>query len=156
MYLSYQMNINMEVAIMCPIMLPKYVSMATEMERGLYIDMWNDTLSLHGFMHRQFYNVNIQNVSRYVPPMRDIHYRGVIMSTMRAQITSLMLVYSTVYPGAGQRKHQSPALLAFVRGIHRWPGNFSCKGPVKRKIFQFDDVIICAPKLYVTTWSTIA
>ena len=39
------------------------------------------------------------------------------------QITSLTIVYSTVYSGADQRKHQSFASLAFVRGIHRWPVN---------------------------------
>ena len=32
--------------------------------------------------------------------------------------------------GADQRKHQSSALLAFVRGIHRWPVNSPHKGPV--------------------------
>ena len=36
-----------------------------------------------------------------------------------AQITSFTIVYSTVYPGADQRKHQSPASMVFVRGIHR-------------------------------------
>ena len=41
------------------------------------------------------------------------------MDTMASQITSLMIVYSTVYWGTDQRKHQSSALLAFVRGIHR-------------------------------------
>ena len=39
------------------------------------------------------------------------------------QITSLTIVYSTVYLGTDQRKHQSSASLAFVRGIHRWPVN---------------------------------
>ena len=47
------------------------------------------------------------------------HYTDVIMSTMASQITSLTIVYSTVYSGADQRKHQSSASLAFVRGIHR-------------------------------------
>ena len=31
------------------------------------------------------------------------------MRTMASQITSLTIVYSTVYAGADQRKHQSPA-----------------------------------------------
>ena len=44
-------------------------------------------------------------------------YSDVIMSSMASQITSLMIVYSMVYSGADQRKHQSSALLAFVRGI---------------------------------------
>ena len=41
------------------------------------------------------------------------------MTTMVSQITSRMLVYSTVYSDADQRKHQSSASLAFVWGIHR-------------------------------------
>ena len=42
------------------------------------------------------------------------------MTAMASQITSLTIVYSTIYSGADQRKHQSSASLAFVRGIHRW------------------------------------
>ena len=34
-------------------------------------------------------------------------------------ITSLTIVYSTVYSGTDQRKHQNSASLAFVRRIHR-------------------------------------
>ena len=45
------------------------------------------------------------------------------MSAIASQITSLMIVYSTLYSGADERKYQSSALLAFVRGIHRWPMN---------------------------------
>ena len=71
-----------------------------------------------------------------------IHYNDNTMSMMAFQITSLMIVYSTVYSGADQRKHQSSASLAFVRGIHRWPVNSPHKGPVKRKMFPFDDVIM--------------
>ena len=55
------------------------------------------------------------------------------MSAMASQITSLTIVYSIVYSGADQRKHQSSASLAFVRGIHRWPVNSQHKGPVTRK-----------------------
>ena len=36
------------------------------------------------------------------------------MGAMAPQITSLTIVYSTVYVGADQRKHQSSASLAFV------------------------------------------
>ena len=52
---------------------------------------------------------------------------------MASQITSLTIVYSTVHPGADQRKHQSSASLAFVRGIHRWPVTSPQKWPVTRK-----------------------
>ena len=44
--------------------------------------------------------------------------------------------------GADQRKHQSSTALGFVRGIHQWPVNSPHKGPVKRKMFQFDDEIM--------------
>ena len=70
------------------------------------------------------------------------HYSDVIMGAMASQITSLTIVYSTVYSGADQRKHQSSASLAFVWGIHQWPLNSPHKGPVTRKMFPFDDVIM--------------
>ena len=44
--------------------------------------------------------------------------------------------------GADQRKHQNSESLAIVRGIHRWPVNSPHKGPVTRKMFTFDDVIM--------------
>ena len=64
------------------------------------------------------------------------------MSTIASQITSPTFVFSTVYSDADQRKHQSSASLAFVRGIHRGPVNSPHKGPVTRKMFPFDDVIM--------------
>ena len=70
------------------------------------------------------------------------HYDDVIMSAIASQITSLTIVYSTVYPGADQSKHQSSASLAFVWGIHRGPVNSPHKWPVTRKRFSFDDVIM--------------
>ena len=63
------------------------------------------------------------------------------MSTMASEITSLTIVYSTVYSGADQRKHQSSTSLAFGRGIHRWPVNSPHKVPVTWKIFPFDDIM---------------
>ena len=53
-----------------------------------------------------------------------------------------LLNYSNMYSGAGQRKHQNVASLAFVRGIHRWPVNSPHKWPVTWKMFPFDDVIM--------------
>ena len=61
---------------------------------------------------------------------------------MASQITSLMIVYSAVYSGIDQRKHQSSASLAFARGIHRSSVNSPHKGPVTRKMFPSDDVIM--------------
>ena len=73
------------------------------------------------------------------------HYNDVIIGTISSQITSLTIVYSTVYSDADQTKYQSSASLAFVRGIHRRPLNSPHKWPVTRKMFPFDDVImICS------------
>ena len=73
------------------------------------------------------------------------HYCDVKMGAVASQITSLMIVYSNFYSDADQRKHQSSASLAFVKGIHRGPVNSLHKGPVTRKMFPFDDVIIYEP-----------
>ena len=70
------------------------------------------------------------------------HYNDAIMGTISSQITSLTIVYSTVYSDVDQRKHQSSASLAFVWGIHRRPVNSPHKWPVTRKMFPFDDVIM--------------
>ena len=80
------------------------------------------------------------------------HYCDVIMGTMASEITSLTIVYSTVYSGADQRKHQSSASLAFVRGIHRCPVNSPHKWPVTRKMFPFDDVIMWLVLLSISSY----
>ena len=58
------------------------------------------------------------------------------MGAMISQITSLTIVYSTVYSGADQ----SSVSLPFVWGIHWWPVNSPHKGPVTWKMTPFDDV----------------
>ena len=88
------------------------------------------------------WNLAKQFVASRDPAVSFLHYDGIIMTTMAFQITSLTIVYSTVYSGADQRKHQSPASLAFVQGIHRGPVNSLHKWPVTRKMFPFDDVIM--------------
>ena len=70
------------------------------------------------------------------------HYSDVIRCTIASQITSASFVYLTVCSCSDQRKHQSSASLAFVKRIHRWPVNSPHKGPVTRKMFSFDDVIM--------------
>ena len=64
------------------------------------------------------------------------------MDAMASQIANLTIVYSTIQLGLDQRKHQSSASQAFVLGIHRWAVNSPHKGPVTRKMFPFDDVIM--------------
>ena len=72
----------------------------------------------------------------------NVHHSDLIMGAIVSQITSLTIVYSTVYSDADQRKHQSSASLAFVWGIHRGPVNSPHKRPVTRKMFSFDDFIM--------------
>ena len=87
-------------------------------------------------------SANILNGNKLWQQGKVIHHHDVIMSTMAYQMNSLTIDYSTVYSGAGQRKHQNSASLAFVWGIHRWPVNSLHKRPVTRKMFPFDDVIM--------------
>ena len=58
------------------------------------------------------------------------------MGTVASQITSLTVVYSTVYSNADQRKHQSPASLAFMWGIHRSRWIPRTKGQLRGKCFH--------------------
>ena len=70
------------------------------------------------------------------------HCNDVIMSAMASQITSLTVVYSTVYSSTDQRKHQSSASLAFVLWIHRSLVNSPHKSSYAEFFFPFDDVIM--------------
>ena len=83
-------------------------------------------------------------------------YSDVMISAMASQITSLPTAHWTACSGADQRKHQSPASLAFVLGIHWWPVNSPHKWPVTRKMFPFDDVIMNVATLTSidSTWTT--
>ena len=72
--------------------------------------------------HRAHYHITVMHISGIARrkgvgaaiQMRLIN--DYIMGAMAFQITSLTIVYSTVYSGADQRKHQSSASLAFVTG----------------------------------------
>ena len=68
--------------------------------------------------------------------MNPGHYNDVIMGAISSQNTSLTIVYSTVDSDVDQVKYQSSASLAFVRGIHRGPGNSPHKWPVTRTMFH--------------------
>ena len=54
----------------------------------------------------------------------QVHYDDVIMGAIASQITSLTVVYSTVYSDVDQRKHQRSASLAFVGGNSPGTGKF--------------------------------
>ena len=63
------------------------------------------------------------------------------MSTMASQVIGVSIVCFT-FCSRADKKHQSSASLAFVRGIHCWLVDSPYKGPVMRKEFPFDDVIM--------------
>ena len=74
-----------------------------------------------------------------------MHYTDAIMGAIASQITSLTIVYSTVYSDAVQRKHQSTVSLAFVpvhHFVHRGPVTSPHKWPVTQKMFPFNDFIM--------------
>ena len=98
----------------------------------------------HYFLQGAFTPPCYNQPSRYDmgEQLHPIHYSDVIMGAMASQITSLTIVYTTVYSGADQRNHQSSVSLAFVRGIHRSPVNSPHKRPVTRKMLPFGDVIM--------------
>ena len=65
------------------------------------------------------------------------------MGSMASQITSLTIVYSTVYSGADQRKkNQSSASLAFCEGNSPVTGECPAQMASNAKIFPFDEVTI--------------
>ena len=72
----------------------------------------------------EFYN-HIQKdrstMSDHIHFSSVLHYNDVTIGLIASHITSLTIVYSAVYSDADQRKHLSPASLAFVRGFHRGP-----------------------------------
>ena len=103
---------------------------------GRYVLTYMKSCLLQTSLSNRFYDV-MSCKSKYF-----CHYGDVRMGAIASQITSLTIVYSAFYLGADQRKHQSSASLVFVRGIHRGPVNSPHKGPVTRKMFPFDDVIM--------------
>ena len=74
------------------------------------------------------------------------------MGAIASQITSLAIIYSTVYSGADQRKRESSASLAFLLGIHRGPVNSPHKWQVTRKMFSLDDVIMMPVCSLTESW----
>ena len=61
-------------------------------------------------------------------------YNDVIKSEMASQITGISIAFSVVCSDADNRKLPSSATLAFVNSLH--------KGPMMRKTFPFDEVIM--------------
>ena len=104
--------------------------------------------NVRGLLPPHIWQINFKFVHIYwkcntLPPLQWCHD-----GREASQITSLTIVYSIVYTGTDQRKHQRSAFLAFERRIQRWPVNSPHKEPVTRKMISFDDVIMLIPPLY--------
>ena len=61
---------------------------------------------------------------------------------MASQITSLTIVYPTVYLGADKKKTSKLRVTDLCSGNSSVTGEFSEQKPVTRKMFPFDDVIM--------------
>ena len=64
------------------------------------------------------------------------------MGAMASQITSLTIVYTTVYSGADRRKHQSSASLAFARVILPATGEFPAQTSIWWRHFDYNKFLL--------------
>ena len=85
----------------------------------MYSDYFRDAITLWVVQQPSYLQIGF-----FILVSWHLHYGDVIMGAIASQITSLTIVYSTVYSDADQRKHQSSASLAFVWGILVGTGEF--------------------------------
>ena len=64
-----------------------------------------------------------------------------MISSMASQITSLTIIYQTVYSGA-DKKTSKLRVTGLCAGNSPVTGEFPAQWPVTRKMFPFDDVIM--------------
>ena len=122
-------NILYEITQMCLNVLILQTS------HGIYFTLW----SFKKWLGRYIVETSWRHQMKCFPVT---HYSGVMMRAMASHSPAARMICSAIYSGADQRKRQSSASLAFVRGIHWWPVNFPHKKPVTRKRFPFGDVIM--------------
>ena len=103
---------------------------------GLEKSLATSNVSIWNRKHHTFSPCMLSLTAAVYDRARAFHYSDVIMTTMAPQITSLTVVYSTVYSDADQRKHQSSASLAFVWGIQRDRWIPRTKGQLRGKCFH--------------------
>ena len=87
-------------------------------------------------LKREPVHIRVQRSSALTNDIQFLHYGDVIVGAIASQITSLTIVYSTVYSGADQSKHHSSASLAFVWGSHRDRWSPRTKGQLRGKYFH--------------------
>ena len=110
---------------------------------NLVTQMWNIIVKYPGIF--QYTVRNYKEEAKIKPSEKALAMSGQLQChNEHTGVSNYWLIefFSTVCSGADQRKHQSPASLAFVRGFHRWPVNSPHKGPLTRKMFPFGYVIV--------------
>ena len=88
------------------------------------------------YMHLSMFTTDVND---------NVYYSVVIIGAMASQITSLTIVYSTVYSGADQRRSSKTSKLrvtGLCEGNSPVTRNSPHKGPVTRNLFPFDVVIM--------------
>ena len=70
------------------------------------------------------------------------HYSDAVMGAMASQITSLTIIYSTVYAGAHQRKTSKFRVTGLCEGNSPVTGEFPAQMTSNTEMFPFDDVIM--------------
>ena len=119
----------------------------------LFVSKWAIFRHLRGVVYKgdliyhSIYDILHIEPDAKLPPFRTL-------KAMAYQFIGVLVVCSNVCSGTYPR-HQSSASLAFVRGIHRWihqwPVDSHHKGPLTRKMFPFDNVMM---QPYVKKWTT--
>ena len=99
----------------------------------------HDYISIHKVLNQQLFST-MGRSRRGVELLW--HYTDVIITTMASQITSLTMVYPTVYSDADQKKTSKLRVTGLCVGNSPVPMNSLHKGPVTQKMFPFDDVIM--------------
>ena len=80
-----------------------------------------------------------------VSPSSSMHYGDVTMGAIASQITSLTIVYSNLLFRRRSKKTSKFRVTGLCVGNSPGPVNSPHKGPVPRKMFPFDDVIMLSP-----------
>ena len=83
-----------------------------------------------------------------------IHYNDVMMSTMASQMTSLVIVYSTVYSRSRSKKISKLRVTDLCAGNSPVTGEFPAQTASNAEVFPFDDVIMTCASLHIHTCTT--
>ena len=79
------------------------------------------------------------NMSREYP---QDHYSDVRICVMASQIIGTSIFYSIVFFRRRSKKTSNLCVTGLCLGIHLWPVNSPHNGPIKRKMFPLDDIIM--------------